>query len=274
MFTWYFSSGGYFMQITILLGLASVICAAIFAVCYALARRIDNYGIVDIVWSYAFGVVAILYAALGEGWWPRRWLVAGLIVGWSLRLGTYLYRRVMGHHPEEDGRYKEMRTRWAPNFGWEMFKFYQIQAFSVVVLALPFLFALGRTEIGFTFVDYGAFGLFFLAIAGESVADAQLAAFKRNPENKGKVCEQGLWGLSRHPNYFFVWLTWVSFALFALPAAWGWLGFTAPAAILYLLLYVTGIPLTEAQALRSKGDAYRVYQNRVSAFIPWLPRKS
>jgi steroid 5-alpha reductase family enzyme len=262
------------MSPLLLAALALVFCCAGFAAFFVVARRLDNYGIVDIVWSYAFGAVALLYAVLGSGWLPRRIFVAALIVAWSARLGTYLYRRVMGHHPEEDGRYREMRTRWAGNFAREMFKFYQIQAVSVVVLSVPFLLALGRGTPGWHLLDIAGLALFVLALAGESLADAQLAAFKRDPAQRGQVCAVGLWGYSRHPNYFFVWLTWVAFALFALPASWGWLGLSAPAAILYLLLFVTGIPLTEAQALRTKGEAYRAYQRRVSAFFPWFPRKA
>lgn len=261
------------MHPLILAAIALAVCCAVFAAFFVVARRIDNYGIVDIVWSYAFGLVALVYAALAAGWPPRRWLVAALIAAWSFRLGTHLYRRVMGHHPEEDGRYKEMRTRWAKNFTWEMFRFYQFQALSVVILATPFLLAVRRPETAFTALDWIALALFALAIAGETLADYQLSAFKKSPANKGKVCERGLWGYSRHPNYFFVWLTWVSFALFALPAAWGWLGLIAPAAILYLLLFVTGIPMTEEQSLRSRGDAYRDYQRRVSAFVPWFPKR-
>lgn len=261
------------MSPLLIAAVALVVCCVVFAVFYRVARRIDNYGIVDIVWSYAFGLVALVYAVMANGWGPRRWVVAALVVAWSLRLGTYLYRRVMGHHPEEDGRYKEMRVRWARNFAWEMGRFYQLQAVSVVVLATPFLLTLGRTEAGFTTLDGLAFALFGLALLGESVADGQLASFKRDPARKGQVCEVGLWGWSRHPNYFFVWLTWVSFALLALPAALGWLGLIAPGIILYLLLFVTGIPMTEAQAVRTKGDAYRAYQRRVSAFVPWFPRK-
>lgn len=257
----------------ILAALALVFCVALFALAFVWARRIDNYGVVDIVWSYAFGAVALIYLALAGGWAPRRWLVAGLIVVWSVRLGAYLQRRVMSHHPEEDGRYREMRVRWAKNFGREMFRFYQIQAVSVVVLSLPFLLALGRSEVGWSVLDLVALALFVIAVSGESLADAQLAAFKKDPARRGQVCTVGLWGLSRHPNYFFVWLTWVSFALFAWSAAWGWLGLVAPAAILYLLLFVTGIPMTEAQAVRTKGDAYRAYQARVSPFVPWFPRR-
>ena len=261
------------MHPLLLTALALLVCCVVFAWFFRVARRLDNYGIVDIVWSYAFGLVALLYAALAAGWAPRRWLVATFITLWSLRLGTHLYRRVMSHHPEEDGRYKEMRVRWAKNFASEMFKFYQFQAVSVVILATPFLLALGRPESAFTALDYAAFALFICSLTGESLADAQLAAFKKDPANKGKVCAVGLWSVSRHPNYFFVWLTWMSFALFALPAAWGWLGFIAPAAILYLLLFITGIPMTEEQAVRTKGNAYRDYQRRVSPFIPWFPKR-
>lgn len=257
-----------------LAALALVLCCTLFAASFRVARRLDNYGVVDIVWSYAFGPVALLYAALGSGWTPRRWLVAVVVVVWSARLGAYLHRRVMSHHPEEDGRYKEMRSRWAGNFAREMFRFYQLQAVSVVILSAPFLLALGRAEPRFAALDWIALALFAVAQTGEALADAQLAAFKKNPANRGRVCDVGLWSASRHPNYFFVSLTWLAFALFALPAPWGWLGLIAPASILYLLLFVTGIPLTEAQALRTKGDAYRDYQRRVSAFVPWFSQKA
>lgn len=257
-----------------LAAIALVLCCAGFAACFRLARRLDNYGVVDIVWSYAFGPVALLYAALSDGWVPRRWLVAAIVTLWSLRLGTYLLKRVASHHPEEDGRYREMRHRWAANFPAAMFKFYQFQAVSVVVLATPFLLAAGRAEPRLTALDWLALALFAVAQAGEALADAQLAAFKKDPANKGRVCDIGLWSTSRHPNYFFVSLTWLSFALFALPAPWGWLGLIAPVSILYLLLFVTGIPATEEQALRTKGDAYRDYQRRVSAFVPWFPNRT
>ncbi len=254
--------------------IALVVCCVLFAGFFRVARRLDNYGIVDIIWSYAFGLVALVYAGLADGWAPRRWLVAMLVLCWSLRLGTYLYRRVMAHHPVEDGRYRELRVRWAANFAREMGRFYQLQAVSVVILATPFLLTAGRAEIGFTVSDGVAFALFTLSLAGEALADQQLAGFKQNAANKGRVCEVGLWAWSRHPNYFFVWLSWVSFAVFAWPATWGWLGLIAPGCILYLLLFVTGIPMTEEQAVRTKGDAYRDYQRRVSAFVPWFSRKT
>ena len=110
----------------------------------------------------------------------------------------------------------------------------------------------------------------------ESVADSQKMLFLQRMSaagEKDRVCDVGLWRYSRHPNYFFEWLIWVAFFVFALGSPWGWLALIGPASILYLLLRVTGIPLTEEQSIRSKGDAYRRYQQTTSAFIPWFPKK-
>jgi len=103
------------------------------------------------------------------------------------------------------------------------------------------------------------------------IADAQLVRFKRDPKNKGRVCNAGLWRYSRHPNYFFEFLIWVSFAIVALPAQHGYLGLISPLLILFFLVRVSGIPATEQQAIRSKGEAYRNYQQSTSPFIPWFP---
>ena len=243
-----------------------------FAVLYLLARRIDNYGIVDVAWAYAFALVAGYYASVAPGWMPRRAAVAGLAIVWSLRLGTHLCRRVAGHHPVEDGRYRQLRQDWAENFGPKMFGFFQLQAASVVLLGLPFLLpALNGSPLFHPLEIAGAI-LWITAVAGESLADAQLAAFKRDPANRRQVCDSGLWRYSRHPNYFFEWLIWVAYFVFALASPWGWLAAVSPSIILYLLLRVTGIPLTEQQTLRSKGDAYRRYQKTTSAFVPWRTR--
>jgi steroid 5-alpha reductase family enzyme len=123
-------------------------------------------------------------------------------------------------------------------------------------------------------LEYAGAVLWVFAFLGEVLADAQLARFKANPVNRGKVCDLGLWRFSRHPNYFFEWLIWVSYALFALASPHGYLGLISPALILFFLLKVTGIPATEAQALRSKGEAYRRYQQTTSVFIPWIPKRS
>jgi steroid 5-alpha reductase family enzyme len=254
----------------VLVALAAL--CGLFALLYFVARRLDNYGIVDVAWAYAFAPTAAFYALAGQGWAPRRALLAALAATWSLRLGTHLLRRVASHHPVEDGRYVQLRRDWAGVFAPKMFGFFQLQAVSVVLLALPFALPVNDATPAFSVFELAGAALWLAALAGESLADAQLAAFKRDPANRGRVCTVGLWRYSRHPNYFFEWLVWVAFALCALAAPRGWLGLVAPASILYLLLRVTGIPLNEEQSLRSKGDAYRRYQQTTSAFVPWFPK--
>ena len=186
---------------------------------------------------------------------------------------TAFYQRVLGHLHTEDGRYQQLRRDWAANFGPKMFRFFQFQALVLVALSVPFLLAAQNTAPALHPLEYAAAGLWLLALLGETLADAQLARFKRAPANRGLVCAIGLWGWSRHPNYFFEWLVWVAFALFALTAPSGWIALYAPALMLFFLLKVTGVGYTEGQLLRSKGEAYRAYQARTSAFIPWPPRR-
>jgi steroid 5-alpha reductase family enzyme len=116
--------------------------------------------------------------------------------------------------------------------------------------------------------------LVFVSLCGETLADGQLAAFRRREENKGKVCTIGLWRYSRHPNYFFEWMIWVGFGVFALGSAYGWIGLIAPASIYYLLRYKTGVPMAEESSLKSKGDAFRDYQTTTNEFFPGPFRSS
>jgi steroid 5-alpha reductase family enzyme len=255
----------------LLLLLTAGLCG-LFAAAYLFARRVDNYGIVDVVWSYAFAPFALLCAWASPAPLARRILVVTLAACWSIRLGTHLARRVASHHPHEDSRYRQLRRDWSGNFAPKMFGFFQLQALSVVLLATPFLLATRNAAASVHPLEIAGAIVWLAGMLGETLADAQLTAFKRDAANRGRVCDVGLWRYSRHPNYFFEWVIWIGFALLALPAPLGWLGMLAPAIIAYLLLKVTGIPLAEEQSLRSKGDAYRDYQRRTSAFIPLPPR--
>lgn len=256
---------------TLFLLAAAALCA-VFAGVYLFSRRIDNYGVVDVAWSWAFAGLAGFYALSGSGWGPRRALLGTMVTLWSLRLGTHLAIRVAHHHPEEDRRYAQLRRDWAAVFHRKMFGFFQLQAVSVVILGIGFLWSMQDTSPRLHLLEFAGAALWLMGLAGESLADAQLAAFKRDPDRRGQVCATGLWRYSRHPNYFFEWLIWVGYGVFALAAPWGWLGLIGPAGILYLLVRVTGIPLAEEQSLRSRGDAYRRYQQVTSAFVPLPPR--
>ena len=231
--------------------------------------RIKNYGVVDVFWAFNFLIIALIIYYLSEGLWERKALVCALTILWSLRLGTYLSVRVLGHLKEEEGRYKQLRAEWTtPKF----FIFFQMQALSNVFLCIPFfIVALNKKET-LSAMEYTGAALWLICIAGEGLADWQLKQFKKNPLNKGKVCQAGLWNYSRHPNYFFQLSLWISVLIFSLPSPYGWLAVLCPAAIGYLIFKVTGIPMTEEQALRSKGAAYKEYQRTTSVFIPWLKK--
>jgi steroid 5-alpha reductase family enzyme len=250
----------------------AALCAA-FGLVYALAHWIDNYGIVDIAWSYSFGLLALFCSMLGAGWPVRRAMIAAMVTVWSLRLGTHLLVRIARKHPEEDGRYGQLRREWGDRFTLKMAGFFQMQALSVVLLGIPFVAACMNAETSLKALEWCGAALWLVGISGEALADNQLSSFRKQPANAGAVCDTGLWRYSRHPNYFFEWLIWVSYSLFACASPWGWIGILSPVCILYLLLRVTGIPATERQSIRSKGDAYRRYQERTSGFLP-LPSRS
>lgn len=245
----------------------------VFVLGYLLCRWRDHFGYVDAARAYAFGAVAILYGWFGSGWYLRRFTVASMAVLWSVRLGSHLLRRAHRQHPAEDGRYAQLRRDWASGFAVRMFGWFQLQSLAVVLLSTPFLLATLNPARRFHPLELAGITLWFVGLYGEAIADAQLAAHQREPARRHAVCARGLWRYSRHPNYFFAWLLWLGFAVFALGSPWGALALLAPAALLHLLFRVTGIPPNEAQALRTKGDAYRHYQQTTSVFVPLPPRR-
>lgn len=237
---------------------------------YLVMLRTRNAGIVDAGWATSIGVIGIGYAFAYEGDVARRVALAVIAGGWGLRLAWHLWTdRVIGH-PEE-GRYVRLRAIWGARADLHFAWFFQAQALLAVILAVPFAYAASATRT-FGVLDVAAIVLWCTGIAGEAVADRQLAAFKRDPGSRGRTCRVGLWKYSRHPNYFFEWVLWCAFALLGLSATGGWIGLIAPLLIFVFVNYVTGIPPTEAQALRSRGEDYRRYQRTTSAFFPWPPR--
>lgn len=254
----------------LLLGL--LVCATGMLVVWRVASRMDNYGIVDIAWSASFALLVAAYAAVSHPLPARALFVVFMVVTWSLRLAGYLYVRIMSHHPVEDARYQDLRRSWGAALERRMFWFFQAQGVAAAFFSLPFALALANPAPVIGPLEWAGAGLWAIGLLGESTADRQLARFKAEPKNKGRVCDVGLWRYSRHPNYFFEWVVWIGYALVAWPAPYGFLALACPAAMLYLLLSVTGIPATEAAAVARRGEAYREYQRTTSAFVPWFPR--
>lgn len=255
----------------ILAGAAAV--GGLMLVLWLIHFPIRNAAIVDAGWAGGLAILAVIYAVAGQGYPARAWAVAAMVSVWGLRLAFYLLvTRVIGH-PEE-GRYQELRRQWKTGISLKFLAFFEFQAALCVLLSAPFLLAAINPAPAMSPVEYAGGAIWLMALMGEITADAQLSGFKSKPANRGKLCDVGLWRYSRHPNYFFESVIWFAYALFALASPWGWIGLVSPVVILYFLLRVTGIPATEAQALRSKGDAYRRYQETTSMFIPWFPAKA
>jgi steroid 5-alpha reductase family enzyme len=253
-------------------GVGTAIVAGLMFVLWLVHLPMKNASIVDVGWAGSLGILAIVYALRAPGDATRAWVIASMAAIWALRLAAHLLFRIVGE-PEE-GRYVELRRQWKTKLGVKFLVFFEFQALLAVALSVPFLIPTLNASSGLTVIELVAVGVWLVAIAGESIADRQLSRFKASPANRGRTCRAGLWNYSRHPNYFFEWLIWVSFALFALSSPWGWIGLISPALILYFLFKVTGIPATEAQALRSRGEEYRQYQETTSAFFPWFPRRT
>jgi steroid 5-alpha reductase family enzyme len=257
------------MDTIILVLLLIVVCGIVMAIVWGWARSIHNAGVVDIFWSYNFPLIGVMLLLFADGNDARKWLICSMVILAGTRLGTHLLARTLAHIEVEDGRYQQLRKEWAPHADKKLFWFFQFQGISNVLLSIPFIIPAINTNQGLGLAEYAGIALWIISVTGEAIADRQLHTFKKN--NHGKVCNTGLWRYSRHPNYFFEWLMWVSYSIFALGSPYGFLGIISPLIILYLLLKVTGIPATEEQALRSKGDAYKAYQASTSAFIPWFP---
>lgn len=251
---------------------AWAIAAFYFAVVWTISVRVKNYGFLDVAWSYGVAVMAPLYAIMGPGDALRKWLIAALGIVWSLRLGTFILRRVLRHHPEEDARYKSLRKDW-PSPGMFLL-FFELQALIAVIFSWPFLAVAFDLSSSISVLTWVGVVIVVASIAGESLADWQMSRFKADPANKGEICQNGLWRYSRHPNYFFEALAWVGFFLCALSSPWGWIAIVCPILISYFLLKVTGVELTEKHSVERHGEKYRQYQRTTSPFIPWFKKKA
>lgn len=238
---------------------------------YLRMLRTRNAGLVDVGWALSLGLLGPGLALLYDGD-PWRRLALGVLVGaWGLRLAWHLWTDRVKGQPEE-GRYVHLREHWGHRANLHFLWFFQAQALLAVVLSLPFAYAASAASGVPTWTDLLALALCGTGVVGETIADRQLQRFKRDPDSRGRTCRRGLWAWSRHPNYFFEWCIWLGFGALGLAAPGGWIGLLAPALMLLSILKVTGIPPTEAQALRSRGEDYRRYQREVSAFVPLPPR--
>ena len=224
-----------------------------------------NVTIVDTLWSLMFVIAAFAYAASTTPLEPRAQLLLVLVTIWGLRLALYLGRRTFGH--EEDRRYQNIRKRNEPGFTWKsLYLVFGLQALLAWVISLPLLGGIAGDSSPLGWLDYAGVALWLVGLYFESVGDWQLTRFKANPANAWQVMDQGLWGLTRHPNYFGDFCVWWGFGLIALSAG-AWWALLGPALMSVLLLRVSGVTLLERDiGLRRPG--YAEYIRRTNAFFP------
>jgi steroid 5-alpha reductase family enzyme len=256
------------MQDTLIATAAAAASAMIGLWLLSLLRR--DASIVDVWWGPGYALIAWVAFAVGAQHRPRALLVAALATAWGLRLGSYLLWRNWGE--EEDYRYQAMRRHWGARFWWvSLVSVFALQGVLMWIVSLPV--QLGLLAPGGPLGALDALGMLLFAVGMyfETVGDWQLARFRADPANAGRVMDRGLWRLTRHPNYFgdvCVW--WGIFAL-ALSTPLGPWAAAGPALMTFLLLRVSGVPMLERSIAKRRPD-YARYAERTSAFFPRPPR--
>jgi len=229
-----------------------------------------DVSIVDSLWSLIFLALCATWFIGYEFTTPRSGIVMVLVAAWALRLSAYITWR--NHGESEDARYRDMRRKHSHNFAIKsLFIVFLLQGFIAWIISLPLLAAITGSR-PLNLFDGLAAALVFFGILFESIADAQLAAFKARPGNQGRVMTHGLWRYTRHPNYFGECCVWWGFYLFAV-AAGGWWSIVSPLLMTFLLLRVSGVTLLEKNIVERR-PAYRQYIEQTNAFVPGIPRSS
>lgn len=230
-----------------------------------------NASLADVGWCAGLIVTVCWYAAQASGDAERKMLAVVMVSVYAGRLGIHLLSdRLIGK--AEDARYRRLRAEWGRAERLKMFGYFHLQAAAVALFSLPFLVLIQNPRPPFGLIEVVGAIVWIVAVGGEAVADRQLAAFRAKPANGSRVCREGLWYYSRHPNYFFEWLHWWAYVVMTIGSP-GWLlTWLAPLGMGWALVKVTGIPPAEQQALERRGDEYRIYQKTTSAFVPWFPR--
>ena len=232
--------------------------------------KYKNATIVDVAWTFGILGVTILYFVLGKVPYGSKYIILFAMFIWALRLGTLIIYRIIRFGV--DGRYKALDKSFEVNPNRKYFFFFMFQGASLLIFTLPVLILVSSDKI-YRLWSLMATGVILIALLGVILSDIQLQRFLAKGENKGKVCQNGLWNYSRHPNYFFEWIYWCALALFVYPLPYGSIALVCPIGLLLTLFFVTGIPPTEKQALLSKKEAYIEYQRTTSVFVPWFKKK-
>ncbi len=258
-----------FISIYLWTGLAVL---AYMSLLWLASLALKNASIVDIFWGAGFVFSGWIYYALTpDGFSSRKLLLIALVTIWGLRLSLYILYRNWGK--PEDFRYQAWRKENGPSWWWRSyFKVFVLQGILMWIISIPLLAAqYSPVPARLTALDFVGVMIWLVGFFFESVGDLQLALFKGNPDNKGKLLERGVWRYTRHPNYFGDAAQWWGYFLIAL-AAGGWWTIYSPILMTNLLLRVSGVALLE-KSLKDSKPGYKEYVERTSAFFPLPPKE-
>ncbi len=259
------------MPIAMLLGAGAVFL--LMSGLWIVQRKTKNAGIVDLGWTISVFLMAAFCFGSSTGDPLKRTAIFTMVFFWAARLLWHLARRFI-RDAEEDARYHQWRLEKGKGADLFFLFVFLFQGVLAVILSVPFWIISFDPRPDLGLVHLAGLLLWVTAFLGESLADRQLTHFKLDPANRNKVCQVGLCNYSRHPNYFFESLIWVSYFIFALDSPGGYWAALSPALMIFFIVKVSGLPPAEQQSLLSKGESYRDYQRSTSTLIPWFKRKS
>jgi steroid 5-alpha reductase family enzyme len=250
---------------------AAITILCIMVATWLLSLVLKNASIVDIVWGLGFAITSWVLAITIDGDNTRQILLAIMVGSWGLRLGGYLAKRNIGHG--EDWRYKAMRKKKGARFGLiSLVTVFGLQGVLMWVVSLPVMFGNSDATPGVGPLAVIGVMVWAIGLSFEAVGDWQLAKFKKDPSNAGKVMQTGLWSLTRHPNYFGDALLWWGIGIVGAETGSGVIGFIGPVVMTVFLLRVSGVPMLE-RSLMKRREGYAEYAARTSAFIPRPPKR-
>lgn len=250
---------------------AAIAIACLMVVTWLLSLPLRNASIVDIVWGLGFVVVAWVVRLQGDTNEARQWLLVAMVTVWGLRLAGHLFWR--NHGQPEDYRYRAMRKRWGPRFPViSLATVFALQGALMWIVSLPVQLGQVRDGDGIGVLAVGGIVLWIVGMFFETVGDIQLARFKADAANAGRVMDLGLWRYTRHPNYFGDTCVWWGIGLVAAESGIGAWGLVGSAVMTVLLVKVSGVALLE-RSLHKRKPEYAAYAARTSAFVPRPPKR-
>ncbi len=250
------------------IGWTALVLFFYYNICYLIALIKRRNDVADIAWGPGFVIAALVPLFIQGVMIDRSILVTTFVVIWAARLTLHIHHR--SKNTDEDFRYRMWRESWGRYFYIKTYLFvFLLQGTILIFVVMPVIIINTYRGSGATFFDYFGILIWIIGFIFESISDVQLRNFLKQPENKGKIMQSGLWRYSRHPNYFGEVLQWWGLFIIGLSVPHGWLGAVGPILITLLITKVSGIPLLEKNM--DGNLEFELYKKRTSIFFPIPP---